>query len=237
MRLRVKIYSILSDLWMNWVYRLKERLKPIELRRIEQQCVSSRVIEYAFIIKNLIKLKKGKIVDVGFGDGLLMTSLATLGHRIFGIDIRLCLLRYPNTALLRGSICKAPYQDNSFDAVIAVSTIEHLGIKEAYGDLKDPKADKIAVTEMARILKPNGKMLITLPYGKGGSPHWRIYNDYTLKQLLSGLRIEVAEYFARKRGSWLPISQVEAEKIISPHIVNAIVLLVLSKHFDEPLKH
>lgn len=228
--LRIKFYLLVRSLWRKFYSKLKEKLKPLELSsKLER--VTERIVEYPFVFKHAIKLKQGRILDVGCHGSYLLTELASLGHEVYGIDIRQYPVQYPNVKFVKGNICETKFPNGFFDMITAVSTIEHIGIKEQYGDVEDPEGDKKAVKEMTRIVKPDGKILITVPYGKSDTETpYRIYTELSLKDLLSGLEIENIEYFALKNGYWLPTSKVEAEKIETSKRANAVVLLKLSKN-------
>jgi SAM-dependent methyltransferase len=84
--------------------------------------------------------------------------------------------------------------------VIAVSTIEHIGLGH-YGDAFGERGDERVVKEITRILKPDGKLLATVPYGKHAiTPSERIYDASALKRLFQELKIEKTEYFLKKNG-------------------------------------
>lgn len=53
---------------------------------------------------------------------------------------------------LNGDFLKLPYRDNSFDFICALDTLEHV------------RADNIAVSELSRILKNQGTIIITVPH-------------------------------------------------------------------------
>jgi ubiquinone/menaquinone biosynthesis C-methylase UbiE len=62
-----------------------------------------------------------------------------------------------------------PFEDNVFDAIFCVSTLEHVGMNNTiYGlGVEDDHVSQLdAMREMYRILKPKGKLLLTLPFGK-----------------------------------------------------------------------
>lgn len=71
-----------------------------------------------------------------------------------------------------GDLCAMPYQDNWFDEVICVSTLEHVGMDNRYYTKERNKAEENAeeylhaVAEIKRVLKPGGRLLLTVPYGK-----------------------------------------------------------------------
>lgn len=89
-----------------------------------------------------------------------------------------------------------------FDVVYATSTIEHIGIGR-YGDKITKSGDREAILEMGRVLKPNGVMLVTVPFGK--SRNWpkrhRVYDNARLKKLFSGFKIVKQEYWIRRKGN------------------------------------
>jgi len=218
-----KIYLIGRKLVRICFHKLTSLLKPRKLKELERYETSPRIIEYPFIFENVSKLSQGKVLDVGCFGSFLVTELAALGFEMYGIDFRLYKVKYPDVTLVRGNICKVPYRDACFDAVIAVSTVEHIGIKEPYGDLYDPKGDQKAMKEMIRILKPDGRLLVTVPYGIRTQKWYRSYKDASLRELISGLRVNIIKYFAIKDGYWIPVSKIDAEKS------RAIVLLALMR--------
>jgi ubiquinone/menaquinone biosynthesis C-methylase UbiE len=95
--------------------------------------------------------------------------LACLGYEVYSIDVQellqLKIVHPPNLKFIRGDIRHTNFPSNFFDRVIAVSTIEHIGLGH-YGEEFDERGDEKAIKEAIRILKPNGKLLATPPYGK-----------------------------------------------------------------------
>lgn len=63
---------------------------------------------------------------------------------------------------------KLPYKKNFFDKIFSVSVIEHI---ENNGDTK-------CIKELARVLKPGGKIVITTPFGKEYKENWVNRNAY-----------------------------------------------------------
>ena len=100
---------------------------------------------------------KGKVLDAGCGDGGMAKEIKRVYPKVsmYGIDISKhgCKLaeRYCKEAKVCDLNKKIPYPDNTFDYVIAQEIIEHL---------VDPDN---CFEEFRRVLKPNGKLIITTP--------------------------------------------------------------------------
>jgi 2-polyprenyl-3-methyl-5-hydroxy-6-metoxy-1,4-benzoquinol methylase len=100
-----------------------------------------------------------RMLDFGYGSGLLFNTLAEIGNELHGIDILsdanilTGILNEQNirAILKQEDILKAGYPDNYFDLITAFSVFEH--IREFDPILK----------EMQRILKPGGQLLIGMP--------------------------------------------------------------------------
>jgi SAM-dependent methyltransferase len=104
-----------------------------------------------------------RILDLGCGSGRHLVHFARLGLDAYGLDdstegVRLArewLASEHLTADIRlGSIYRAlPYEDGFFDAVVAVQVIHHARLA----------AIRQLVTEVARVLTPQGYVFVTVP--------------------------------------------------------------------------
>ena len=183
----------------------------------ESSSLDSRVVEYSFVISKLAG-RTGKVLDVGCTDGGNMAAvmLASLGWEVHGIDNREFRFEHPNFRFSQGDIRNAPFPDDFFDYVYAVSTLEHIGLKGRYGVTEeDPEGDMKAVGEIGRILRPGGHFLLTIPYGKGQSvkPLLRVYAKSRLRRLFHHWKIEEEIYYTFERGYWVTVpQQLAAEK-------------------------
>lgn len=150
-----------------------------------------------------LDLKPGDVVlDAGCGLGRHLCQLAIMpGLKIFGIDMSTESLaasyksldsmtyRQSDDYLLSvADITKLPFADASFDCVICSEVMEHI-----------PDHEK-ALSELDRILKPKGTLVVSVPRffaericwliswdyynDKGG--HIRIYKKKQLKKMLTG---------------------------------------------------
>jgi SAM-dependent methyltransferase len=141
--------------------------------------------------------KPRRLLSIGCGpaEGLRwLTPFAGSGGKVFGLDME------PEHAapapegveFVIGRMEDAPFDDASFDAVLALDVLEHLD------------DDAAGLREALRLVKPGGLLLITvpaLPSLWGGqdvvSEHRRRYTKHTLTRLFdaAGLKGYRASYF------------------------------------------
>jgi ubiquinone/menaquinone biosynthesis C-methylase UbiE len=92
------------------------------------------------------------VADIGCGNGknmLYRNDLQFKGIDISSEFIKICKKRLLN--VIEGSILEIPFNDNYFDYTISIAVIHHLKTEE----------ERIkAITELIRITKPDGKILI-----------------------------------------------------------------------------
>ncbi len=105
-----------------------------------------------------------KVLDIGSGSGWVAVQLARQGVFIISSDLsrkNLAQIKNgmsteatPRTGCVVGDALRLPFQNSSFDAVVASEVLEHL---------TNP-AD--AVREMYRVLRADGKLIATTPYNE-----------------------------------------------------------------------
>jgi len=167
------------------IFRLSILIKKISLLAGDW---SQRAIEYSWLLKNLKIIDRDSLVlDVGCSESLSSHEFIARGFRVVGIDIRDYPFKDKHVAFLRRNVIQTKLPNDLFDAIIVISTIEHIGL-EVYGQkVKDIHGDIQALKELKRILKPQGIIIITTPYVGNSkliiNPFERRYNRKRLREL------------------------------------------------------
>ena len=170
----------------------------------------------------LKRIKGQVIVDTGFISHQNFTKLlARLGFTVYGIDLGLFTGYFPNLLYLNSLVWDIPaLKKESVDTIIANSLLEHLGL-ECYGQPTILNAEALTMSEFARILKPNGKLLMQVPYAKGttiiyhkSEQFYRTYTQETLINLLWPQFYTIEKtFYARGKRCWLEVNQEVANRI------------------------
>jgi SAM-dependent methyltransferase len=92
--------------------------------------------------------KTARILDVGAGEGAVVERYRTRGWNIAGVDSA-----YESPLVRRADLLDLPFESSSFDAAFCLDVLEHVDL------LEQPRA----LSEIARILKPGGRLLATVP--------------------------------------------------------------------------
>ena len=172
--------------------------------------VNERIVEHPWIFMKL-GLREGRILDVGCCHSSLSIELASLGYEVWGVDINPYRFSHRNFRFVLGDVCAVSLPEEHYDRIIAVSSVEHFGL-EVYGGRCDAEKDRISIRRMHRLLKPGGKILVTVPFGvRNITPEFRVYDSPALHELMSPFRIEERSVFTRSgEGFWTPSRGDEA---------------------------
>jgi SAM-dependent methyltransferase len=135
--------------------------------------------EYRFALE-MLALRHGEtILDLGCAANILILFLAYLGVRALAVDMEPQVwgeLRRKKEVVERATgrklkldfkaedATRLTLESESIDEVIAISAIEHMFSDQGFGD-------QLAVAAIARVLKPGGTAVITLPMSNGGPFH------------------------------------------------------------------
>lgn len=191
--------------------------------------ISSRTVEYPWVLRNLT-IPRGKVLDVGPTGSTFPILLTSFGYDVYGIDIRSYEWKVPpNLTMVVGDIKATKFPTGFFDAVTAISTIEHIGLGR-YGETLDPKGDRKAIAEIIRILKDGGELLMTVPFGRRSvSTLHRVYDEDALRSLLVGTTINKMEFFGLRGGFWVRLSSSELVNVDSSVKERAVAMIKASK--------
>jgi len=145
----IEHFNARSEYWYE-VYQHEQSLASYALRK-----------QHRFVL-DLVQQTNGasRILDVGCGTGVTALELAHLGYEVDGLDIAPKMIQRAqneaeqhrlNCAFKVGIAEHLPYLDQDYDVVIALGLL---------GNILD---DKAALNEMARVLKPGGRLILTMP--------------------------------------------------------------------------
>jgi 2-polyprenyl-3-methyl-5-hydroxy-6-metoxy-1,4-benzoquinol methylase len=99
-------------------------------------------------------IQNGKLLDVGCGNGRYLDGMKKLGWQTQGVEFNASAVEVCNLSGLTvhdGDLFSAHFDSNSFDVINVSHVIEHVPNPLAF------------FTELARVLKPNGSLIIKTP--------------------------------------------------------------------------
>ncbi len=193
---------------------------------------SERIVENSFVLTNLRLRKGAKILEVGCSRSTISLELASLGYKVTGVDLKPYGFSHPNLALIQGDLRYLDLPYNYFDGATAISTIEHTGMG-AYKEKKSTRGDIAMLKTIYNLLKREGRLFITLPFGKSETnEHERVYDNKRLRKLFAKYKILKTEYYkGLGREYWVPTSYKAIENVSSVErgYTQGVVCIVASK--------
>lgn len=191
----------------------------VRLRELERRTVrffgglSNRDSEYSFAYRYVVG-EHVSVLDVGGSESLLPFQFAKRDYAVTVYDFREYPEQHPNITTIRGDFLSNALPDDSFDYVVMISTIEHIGLG-GYGTPVCADGDFKAISEAKRVLKPGGKIVFTFPFVSKecivtGFERW--YDLKRVQRLFRGMYVLAEEYYVPHTKilgrivKWLPAS-------------------------------
>lgn len=146
---------------------------------------------------------KGRLADLGCGDGYGSMKLASSGYEVTGVDLSPSMIRSAKEktagksglSFIEGSLTALPFQDGEFDAAMAINSLEWT---------EEPLE---ALNEICRVVKPGGFAVIAI-LGPTAAPRQNSFRRlYGEKVIMNTMQIWEFEKLALSNG-W----QLAAEK-------------------------
>ena len=196
--------------------------------------IRERIVSYALTIAAMAKLKAGsRVADLGGASSLLGLYLVYLGHEVHVLDLRPYPLKHPRLFSKQIDIFNNNLPDNYFHAICCISVIEHVGL-DRYGGLEQNDGDLKMAKEIQRLVRPNGLVILSTPYGKphdpalNGKPKgYRIYDRSRLGKLLQGFKVKSLRFFVMVNGCWVEEDQRIADNVPVKRPIDAKFLALL----------
>lgn len=234
---------------------------------INSEYLDERLIEYNWLFNNLKKFQKSKnkkLLDAGstINFNLILKYL----NKNFKIFIQTLYPEpyseyYNGVSYIYSDLRESCFKKNYFDIITCISTLEHIGLKNDEYDFFNTKKSKVnkiirnkikvkyniyrddikVIKEFKRILKKNGSLLLTIPYGKKNIlKTLRQYDDNMVSEILKTFNGKVKDisYATYKNKKWNYCKKEDCviknfgEQIINNEIISSarsVVMLNLEK--------
>lgn len=167
----------------------------------------------AWLSRMLSESKPVRHVDIG--SSVLTVSVLSAWIDTIFVDYRPLNADLPGLASVAGNILNLPFADNSVYSLSCLHVIEHIGLGR-YGDPIDPQGSIKAAMELQRILKPGGKLYLSLPIGRERvcfNAH-RVHAPDTVVNMFPGLGLVSFSFVddAGKLNESRPVSSANAQE-------------------------
>lgn len=198
-----------------------------------------RHYERTFVLRNLPP-PPCIVLDVGCGLPENVSYMLKGGYLVYGLDVRALPSNYIlpyGFYFIEGDVRKTILPDALVDVVTCVSSLEHVGVAGRYGVIEEDKeGDRKAMSEMKRVLKDRGLLLLTTHFGVRAVYEGlhRVYDEEQIRGLTQGFSVEAEEYYCREEvepyryptHDWRPCEKEEASK---KHQYHGLIFLKLRK--------
>jgi SAM-dependent methyltransferase len=165
-----------------------------------------RVVEIPWVLSRL--RPEGRVLEVGyaFAEPAYLAALLRSGVELVGVD--LATRDVEGMEAVEADVRELPFEDGSFDQVLLVSTLEHVGADNSVYGLEaesDSASRARALRELRRVLRPDGALLVTVPLGEPGDHGWFRQEDergWTRLYARGGFFVEEIEAYELTPEGW-----------------------------------
>ena len=166
---------------MGEIFRKVEAKNPLafEGERFTSEAFGQIVVEHMHRYCLAREYCAGKaVLDVASGEGYGSAMLAQVARSVVGVDCApeavAHAARYfgsDNLTYLAGDIRNLDFPDASFDVIVSFETLEHI------------REQNEALSELKRVLRPGGILIISTPDRDVYSPHGSVPNEFHVLEL------------------------------------------------------
>jgi len=203
------IRTIINDDNMLEIFRLGKELPESFGYRIDE-----RVIEYPWVLSRIRK-SEHTLLDAGstlnFQYIIDLPIFSDKNIYILTLSPEGVIKNY-KISYIYGDLRKTLFKDEAFDEIVCISTLEHIGMDNSmlYSKNMNLKESKLndylyVIKEFNRLLKKDGILFLTVPYGKYENHGWLQQFDesmlFNIEDYFNGKVIDKA-YFKYENDGW-----------------------------------
>jgi SAM-dependent methyltransferase len=176
-----------------------------------------RVVEIPWVLSRL--RDSGRVLEVGYAhaETAYLGGLLRAGVELVGVD--LASRDVDGMETIQADVRTLPFDPGSFDQVLLVSTLEHVGADNTiYGLAQehDGRARTEALHELRRVLRNDGSLLVTVPLGEPGDHGWFRQDDesgWTRLYARTGFFVQEIEAYELGDEGWRATRSFRAEGV------------------------
>jgi len=172
-----------------------------------------------------------RVLDVGyaFAEGAYLRGLTALGAaELVGVD--LAEAEVPGLRPVVADVRELPFENESFDVVFCISTLEHIGRDNDVYSVDAPRAadgDEAALRELRRVAS---RVLVSVPTGVHDDQGWQLQrtpDDWVALFERAGFLVYEDELYLRADDGWRTATLAEARDARYGECAGAVLLAEL----------
>jgi hypothetical protein len=177
--------------------------------------ITGRTVEVPYLFENL---KDGNILDVGSEASIYIGELLKMGKEVTRVDVRKIIkFNVGNEIIIEKDIREV--EEGQYDNILFIGSLEHMSLKcDPYGTKEDwivsPIDEQLKIIRHCydKLLKNNGRIILTLPYGKYTNGGWYIvYDKSVVESIEKEFKVINKKYFTVKFGIYMECVENEVD--------------------------
>jgi len=177
--------------------------------------IDERIVEYPWLLSRMpgtgrLVLDGGSVLNYPY----LLDAPQLSGKRLVILTLapESTMAKRQNVSYMFGDLRETLFRDGVFDLIVSISTLEHIGMDNAKLYTLDDQHNESqpddylrVIKEFHRILKPGGRFLMTVPFGKAQNLGWLCqFDSHRLKKAIGafGPDLEATTFYKYGHEGW-----------------------------------